>query len=304
MESVIMATISRNNQGIDYVSQLKQPKIPLSIKIMRSYIKILGLISKKRSVRKLIQLFLTPNKKPLDDSTLDYYHKDKTIIKSYYHQYNHKDILVQERGAGPRVLLVHGWGSSSYRMRSITDVLIKNNFQVITFDLPAHGLSEGKMTNIKECSTLVDELASKYQPLKAVIGHSFGGTTVLFNETKSYLVETIITISSPTKLDSFIEPFFNLFEVKEDTQNDFLKELQSIVQEHEEKFAIYKRAKPVDIPLHLIHDIDDDIIPVNNASDLEGKPNVNGLFLTNRLGHRLILKDESVQNHIISILSK
>ena len=49
-------------------------------------------------------------------------------------------IYVQQRGQGPDVLLLHGWGCSTQLMDGVADALA-GGMRVTSFDFPGHGQS-------------------------------------------------------------------------------------------------------------------------------------------------------------------
>src|SRR5690606_6027032 len=58
-----------------------------------------------------------------------------------------KKIRVFEYGNGPRkALLVRGWSGRGTQLVSIAEALRKEGFTIISFDAPAHGKSEGKVS--------------------------------------------------------------------------------------------------------------------------------------------------------------
>jgi pimeloyl-ACP methyl ester carboxylesterase len=44
---------------------------------------------------------------------------------------------------GPRIMLIHGWAGRTGQFRKIIPALLDAGFQVVAFDGPAHGKSEG-----------------------------------------------------------------------------------------------------------------------------------------------------------------
>jgi len=44
-------------------------------------------------------------------------------------------------GAGPSVLLVHGWGGRGTQLGAFVEPLVARGFSVVTFDAPGHGAS-------------------------------------------------------------------------------------------------------------------------------------------------------------------
>ncbi|GAB6188394.1 alpha/beta hydrolase [Marinitoga arctica] len=94
-------------------------------------------------------------------------------------------------------VIVHGLGEHSGRYDFLINKLIDKNYQVITFDLPGHGLSEGKRGHIKnfyEIYRYIEEIT----PEKFILfGHSMGGLIALrYTEYSEKKPEKLI-LSSP-----------------------------------------------------------------------------------------------------------
>ncbi len=78
-------------------------------------------------------------------------------------------------GAGPVVLLLHGWGGHSGQMTESVDPLLQAGFRVIAVDLPAHGLSEGRLSSVVHFSDAITSAAQRFGPVHGAITHSLGG---------------------------------------------------------------------------------------------------------------------------------
>jgi pimeloyl-ACP methyl ester carboxylesterase len=76
--------------------------------------------------------------------------------------------------SGPAVLLMHGWGGARAQMTGFVDPLLFAGYRVVAYDQPAHGESDGKMTNLLEIAPSMDLIAGREGPFHAVISHSFG----------------------------------------------------------------------------------------------------------------------------------
>src|SRR5512143_736768 len=74
----------------------------------------------------------------------------------------------------PAVLLVHGWGGARAQMTGFVDPLLFAGYRVVTYDQPAHGESDGRVTNFFEIVPTLDLIVQREGPFHAVIAHSFG----------------------------------------------------------------------------------------------------------------------------------
>ena len=89
---------------------------------------------------------------------------------------------VQEMGAGPTLLFLHGAGGASHSWRGVLPILAQE-FHVIALDLPGHGLSQMGTRSRSGLTAMSEDLlrlcASEDWHPAAVIGHSAGGAVAL-----------------------------------------------------------------------------------------------------------------------------
>lgn len=81
--------------------------------------------------------------------------------------------------ANGTILLVHGWTSEAAFMTAMAEPIRRAGFRVVLFDLPAHGLSPGRRTNLVDCARATAAVAEATGPVHAVVAHSFGGMVAL-----------------------------------------------------------------------------------------------------------------------------
>ncbi len=92
-------------------------------------------------------------------------------------------VRVVERGArdAPPVMLIHGWGCSTYIYRDNMPAIAGAGFRAIAFDLKGHGLSD-KPQEESEYTTeaLIDHVGEVIDALElnqpTLVGHSLGGS--------------------------------------------------------------------------------------------------------------------------------
>lgn len=82
-------------------------------------------------------------------------------------------------GAGPRVLLAHGWEGRARDMVPIASALVQRGRSVTVFDMPAHGRSDGRTTTLPEMARAVSAVARATGTPDAVVGHSLGAAAAV-----------------------------------------------------------------------------------------------------------------------------
>lgn len=82
--------------------------------------------------------------------------------------------------------LIHGYYDHVGIQRNLIEFLLENNYEVITFDLPGHGLSDGKRADIDNFDTYTDIVkqvikTTEYQDSRPnyLIGHSTGAAAII-----------------------------------------------------------------------------------------------------------------------------
>src|SRR5690606_18279472 len=79
-----------------------------------------------------------------------------------------------------KALVLHGWASSAKQMTPIIEELVNSGHEVISFDWPGHGESEGNNTSYFDFIKASDEIALHYSNVDAIIGHSLGAATSIY----------------------------------------------------------------------------------------------------------------------------
>ena len=104
-------------------------------------------LSTSLATRVALHLFFRPQrfKRPVREQEMH----DHTLQTSCYVPEILKEIQVfRLAGKGAKVLLLHGWSGRGTQLFAFADEFKKSNAEVVTFDMPAHGESLGKKTNI------------------------------------------------------------------------------------------------------------------------------------------------------------
>jgi pimeloyl-ACP methyl ester carboxylesterase len=263
--------------------------------------KFLEAISPKLATLFAAKLFSTPLKHKIpkrelemDKNTL----QQKIIVPSIK-----KEIVVYQYGnAEKKILLVHGWSGRGTQLVKIADELLNLGFQTISFDAPAHGKSKGNSTLMPEFIAAILELEKQIGPFEFAIGHSLGGMSILNAIKQNLKVKKAVIIGSGDSVQDIIEDFIKKIQLQSKygilLKNYFEKKNNTTM----DSYSAYQAAKEVKIPILIIHDENDDEIPINAAFNIQKHLQHSKIVITKGLGHRKILGDKTVIENIKSFL--
>src|SRR5690606_7504846 len=116
-------------------------------------------------------------------------------------------VAARSYGSGPPVFLVHGWGGSSAQMNGFVDELVRRGYEAITIDLPAHGESAGKRTEVVECSEALLAAARRFGDPVGVIAHSFGAAATTLAVQRGLKVGALVFVAPLPSLEHGLHQF-------------------------------------------------------------------------------------------------
>lgn len=103
-------------------------------------------------------------------------------------------------GAGPTVLLVHGWCGRATQFHALIPALVAAGHHVMAFDAPAHGKSDGSQATVTDFGEAVLAVATQTGPVKAVIGHSMGSPAALYAFARGLQVDRSVHVAGVASL--------------------------------------------------------------------------------------------------------
>lgn len=283
-----------------------KPKIhQQSLKIPKSILftaKLLETISSKLAVKFASKLFTTPIKYKLPKREIE---MDKNSLQqSIIITSISKEIVVYTYGKGDKkVLLVHGWSGRGTQLVKIADEMLKLGYSTVSFDAPAHGKSAGKTSNMTEFIAGILELQDKFGPFEFAIGHSLGGMSILNSIKRGLKVQKAVIIGSGDIVEDIMDDFVEKLGMNIAISTKMRAGFEKKIGETMDSFSAYIAARDVHIPVLVIHDKDDDDVPVKAAYHINENLKGSELVITEGLGHRKILGDTKVIKKIIEFLN-
>ena len=273
--------------------------------MLRVSLGILSVIAPPIAVRIADKLFFTPMGLPRPASEMPYYESaDHSTI-----EYDGKKIAIYRWGEGEETLiLVHGWASRGTRLGHLAEPLNNLGYRVISFDMPAHGDSEGKSANLFDGSEIISQICEKFGPVRAIIGHSFGGMALSNAIHRHDLkIARAVVIASPFTMDYIIESFRLFINITTKVCERMIAGIQKRFKENRNldifELSVDSFAKELKMPFLVIHDKGDRDVPYDQGEGYANSlPNVE-FVTTTGLGHRRILRDPEIINKIVQFIS-
>ena len=273
----------------------------LAIGYIQTKFKLLSAVSKRKAAEKAFIMFGTPfmksiRKVPVKNAELIHFHLNHKKMNGY--SWNHP----QQR----KVLILHGFGSAAHKFEDYATLLVAEGFEVLAFDAPAHGHSEGGTTNAIEYSEMIKEVMGKFGPIENFIAHSFGGISLsLALEQMPHNENTkIVFIAPATETTSAVDGAFKMLKLKDETVRDeFEKIILNLTGKNVAWFSMKRAMHHIKASILWVHDEDDEITPWADALKVKEDNHPNIKFVcTKGLGHRKIYHDETVKKQVIKFL--
>jgi pimeloyl-ACP methyl ester carboxylesterase len=250
------------------------------------YLNTLTKVSPRQGGRAGYRLFSSPQRARLKPQHLAFLNTAHQID----YDFNGINIKLYQWGSGPnKVLLVHGWQSHTYRWKKYIESLPLDEYTIVAYDAPGHGLSAGSTFTVPLNAFLISELVKNYNGFEAVVAHSIGSMSVLY-AMNFYAINTIgkfVSMAAPSKASDFFAYYIDTLKLNGDAVKQLKKEFQLQVRHQLEDISLSAFAKNVEVNTLIVHDLGDPETPYQNALELHASLKNSKLVPTTGLGHNL-----------------
>lgn len=278
---------------------MKKATYFLFTKSIGLYINLMGLLFPKRAVGLAFQLFSEPREGRISKEKMPVILQNVTT-ETFEHEGNNFQVYVWE-GNENKILLVHGWESNASRWANILPYLKKSGSTIIAIDGPAHGLSSGKEFSIPQYAEFIHQTVEKYKP-QYLIGHSIGGKTCLYYQ---YLypnedIKKMVILGAPSDFKIILKNYINILSLNSKIANDLEEKYIRRYKQRLEDFTARKFASTIKAKGLIAHDVDDDVVSIDEAKKI-AEVWTNARFIqTKGLGHSM--HDDNLYQNIYQFL--
>lgn len=267
-------------------------------KIIGFKLNSLFLVRPNAAVHQAFQLFCGPRRggiKPEQEVFLNAAKTKKITVDGKSLQ------LYHWKGSKETILLLHGWESNTHRWKQLIEKLQAESYNIVAFDAPAHGNSEGKLFNVPLYSKCVDMMVEKIQP-DHIIGHSMGAMTTVYQQHfhPTNNIKKLILLGAPSELTLIMADFQKILNLTPKFMHALNVYFHTRFGFTFEEFSIASFAKTIKQKGLVFHDVYDKIAPVSSAKAIHANWTNSELIITEGAGHSL--NNEAIHSEIVRFL--
>ena len=280
-------------------------KLPLYERAALAAVRMLGRIAPAAAARAAKRLFLTPPRFRAPE-------REREILaraRAGSVRAGGRRIAMWSWGAGPRVLLVHGWGGRGGQLGAFVEPLLALGFSVTAFDGPAHGASEGRAVTIPEMAEALRDVLAAAGPVHGIVAHSGGGAVSAWALHRALLAgfvelpAAIALVAPATDFRGYLEHFMEACGLSAVARRRLEQGLERRVGLPPEAFDLRRFAAHLPLAALVVHDREDTEIPWADGAEIAAAWPGAELITTHGLGHRRILRDPAVVTRVTGFLA-
>ena len=206
-------------------------------------------------------------------------------------------------GAGPVVLLAHGWGSRGARLRSFVEPLVASGRSVVAFDAPGHGDSSGRTSSLPQFALAIRAVAEAAGGIEAAVAHSMGCPSVAFAMTRGLSLRRAVFLAPAANPGAYTEKFARTLAIPAPVIDTMKRRFEARYDLRWDELDLPRAARAFRAGLLVIHDRDDPEVPVGNGEAIAAAWPGATLVTTQGLGHTRLVHDAAVVSRAVAFVA-
>lgn len=274
----------------------------LALNYLRAKLNFTGVFSKRKAAEMAFDIFSTPLRRSKKKEAPVFEKADRLYVQVDGYRVA---VYRWNKGGIKKVMILHGFESSSRNFDRYIVPLIKKGYEVIAADAPAHGASEGRQIVLPLYIKTIAAVYNEFGPIDSFMAHSFGGLAIThFLENIQHSDHTRVALIAPaTETRSAINSLFKMLQLDEKVREEFEQIILEKGGVTADYYSIPRALNQIHAQVLWIHDEDDDVTPLKDVKPIIKKspPNIE-FMITKELGHRKIYRENKVVKKVVEFL--
>lgn len=277
-------------------------RIPIKLVLLQKGFRLLGLFAPSLAARGAYRLWSSTRR--FRETEHDRRWREQARLHWMEHTQGRIAVYTWGEPGDPVILCVHGWNGRASQFASMVPGLLKAGYQVVAFDAPGHGKSEGNSTNIFRFSQVLQSVAQPHAQIAAVISHSFGGMVVAYAYRHLELrARKLVMIAPAVDANNLIDSFASSMGFSARVMLRFDRMIR-----HEfgndvfERISAEQNLKDAELPILLLHDKQDRAVSWRNSERITQVAHNAVAIYTEGHGHRRLLRDRKIIRRMIEFI--
>lgn len=255
----------------------------------------LGWLAPKMVARKMRLAFMSPRNLPPREWELPLLAKAERITLRF-------GLSALRWGQGPTVLLMHGWEGRPTQFASLVNALVAAGYTAVALDGPGHGRSPGREAHVGLFARALLEAAAELPPLRAVIGHSMGGSSVLLATQMGLRAEAVVSIAAPARVIGVLRGFARRVGLPPRARAAFIHQVERDVGVQASRLDVSHYQ--LEMPGLIVHAEDDPLVPASEAQVIHEAWFDSRLLVLPEGGHQRVLADPRLIDAVLVLLER
>lgn len=205
-------------------------------------------------------------------------------------------------GQGPTVLMMHGWEGRATQFAALIEALVAAGHTVVSLEGPAHGRSPGRQAHVALFARALLEAAAELPPLRAVIGHSMGGASVLLALQWGLRTEAAVSIAAPAQLLGVLRGFAQRLGMPARARAAFIRQVEQEVGLQVARLDV--NGYQLELPGLIAHASDDPLVAASEAQLIHKAWFDSRLLMLEDGGHQRVLADPLLVEGVLELLAR
>lgn len=209
-----------------------------------------------------------------------------------------------EAGAGPVVLLVHGWGDHAARLGTFVEPLLARGLGVVAVDMPGHGGSRGSgPADLYRWADALRDIVRARQ-VQGVVAHSVGAVALAMALRDLPDLRGAAMLAPGVSLRTALDLFVAVFDLPQGA-------VDALGTEIDERFGrdVWRDAdatvhvRTAGVPSLVVWSADDSQVPTREMQALADAWPGSRTLVVDGLGHSRVLRDAQVVAPVVEFLA-